>query len=540
MSLRRTVVAGVAVAVAALTLSSTTTTIVTQVAASTGGPPCLPTGIRSFESSWYLSSNPDIRPNWSGSKDLIWEHFARIGSSEGRLGRPGGCAGGRNPLCRGFVNFDAQFYFSHHPDLRLLYNDDEGVALGHYLSWGRAEYRQPCPGCCPGIDVCVKGAVDPAYYLRRYPDLVDAQGQPISSAAATTHYKDVGRAEMRTPCANCCPGDAVPRTEVKGFGMKCERYRCPEPLVQDTKVLSKMCEAAICTDFECCFQAAGTSATPLAPPLTCERHTCTQSRRISVRGLDCSASGGAAADDTDAAPAQCSDQFCCVPTFSVDPNTCEAWRCSPQRQRVNGAPELVDCPNCAVNPSAPTICCVDTVGTMIDTSCGRDRFRYCADGRAVAPSPTAQCSLQCPTATRNSNGDVICMSDERQCPIQPPARRHNDVGCHFSPCSLAQGGYYSADEATREKNAEGFKWLSLEMIIVWVVLFVICLLTCCCVKCARDRNNQDKAHAQYQYDRMGVLNQNSPYHHNPAQFATGNLSSPNSGAYSGVQKEIRI
>lgn len=105
---------------------------------------CLPTGLANFDVVFYSSTYPDLASYTDRAKAM--QHYCLYGADEGRMGRSGGCPGGGNPMCRGFVKLDASWYLNTYPDLKSAWGNDVGKAATHYQEYGETEYRQPCPG----------------------------------------------------------------------------------------------------------------------------------------------------------------------------------------------------------------------------------------------------------------------------------------------------------------------------------------------------------------------------------------------------------
>lgn len=81
------------------------------------------------------------------------------------------------------VEFDALRYLASYPDLIAAFGTDEGAALNHYETWGRAEGRDPF-------------RFDPLAYSAANIDLLRAYGS--DSRALSLHYLKFGFAEGRT------------------------------------------------------------------------------------------------------------------------------------------------------------------------------------------------------------------------------------------------------------------------------------------------------------------------------------------------------
>ncbi|MGV6847915.1 MAG: hypothetical protein ACWA5A_05990 [Marinibacterium sp.] len=140
-----------------------------------------------FDAEYYLSENPDIAAEIGENDPLI--HFARHGWRQGRDPNP---------------DFSTDFYLANNPDVAAA-----GLnPLWHYLSDGmvegrapneaaRAELRLPDakalgPELAAEIDTLRKG-FDTAYYMARYPDVVEAGLNPL------LHFARHGWREGRDP-----------------------------------------------------------------------------------------------------------------------------------------------------------------------------------------------------------------------------------------------------------------------------------------------------------------------------------------------------
>ena len=89
-----------------------------------------------------------------------------------------------SPATTGYAPvFDFNYYCNRYPDIRVLYGNDEGAALNHFINVGMAEGRQGCAD----FDVTV--------YAKNYPDLVAAYGGNYK--AYYMHYLTTGFAEGR-------------------------------------------------------------------------------------------------------------------------------------------------------------------------------------------------------------------------------------------------------------------------------------------------------------------------------------------------------
>lgn len=111
-----------------------------------------------FDAHWYLGQNPDVVQ--ANINPL--QHYVRYGAAEGRRPCP---------------NFDPQWYLQQNPDVARA-----GVEpLSHYLTHGWREGRDPTP------------LFRSAWYLQKNPDVAAAGIEPL------THYMSSGWREGRDP-----------------------------------------------------------------------------------------------------------------------------------------------------------------------------------------------------------------------------------------------------------------------------------------------------------------------------------------------------
>jgi hypothetical protein len=126
-----------------------------------------------FQSSYYLSNNPDVAAAANNSTDPLTgdsftavEHFIRNGLNEGRASS---------------VGFDAAEYLDSNPDLKAI-NLSNQAAAEHFAIYGADEGRRPNDG------------FDLGFYLRNNPDLAAAG---LTNRQAFDHMVNFGKTEAR-------------------------------------------------------------------------------------------------------------------------------------------------------------------------------------------------------------------------------------------------------------------------------------------------------------------------------------------------------
>lgn len=124
-----------------------------------------------FDSTFYLSNNPDVATAVADGEIEALPHFEKFGQFEGR-----------DPS----LFFNTQFYLAQNPDVRDAITQGKiDSAFKHYLQFGQFEGRYPIP------------QFEESIYLEQNPDVADAVGRDVFNSAYE-HYVRHGNGEPRS------------------------------------------------------------------------------------------------------------------------------------------------------------------------------------------------------------------------------------------------------------------------------------------------------------------------------------------------------
>ena len=147
-----------------------------------------------FDADYYLKNNPDVAKWANNDNDMALQHFINYGMAEGR---------------RGNEAFDVQSYYNEYPDLRAAFGTDIVRYYEHYATFGKGEGRHPS-GCASikGMRTSLGGTdysavYDPEYYLEHNADVRSFYSRSVGSlvllddTGVINHFVSCGMAEGR-------------------------------------------------------------------------------------------------------------------------------------------------------------------------------------------------------------------------------------------------------------------------------------------------------------------------------------------------------
>ena len=147
-----------------------------------------------FDADYYLKNNPDVAKWANNDNDMALQHFINYGMAEGR---------------RGNEAFDVQSYYNEYPDLRAAFGTDIVRYYEHYATFGKGEGRHPS-GCASikGMRTSLGGTdysavYDPEYYLEHNADVRSFYSRSVGSlvllddTGVISHFVSCGMAEGR-------------------------------------------------------------------------------------------------------------------------------------------------------------------------------------------------------------------------------------------------------------------------------------------------------------------------------------------------------